>query len=175
MENNEGNKELLNIRDFDANERQEISRYIQANVPMTILYKLFPLTENPIEKGDVFCISYRLINTAKNMVENKTTSDKLKVILTENQAIYELLHPLYLVEKDSFLLKKYKIHKHIIKIMSMPETVRKINNMIDIFLVLAEKFELISTNNIIGLDIESDEGKEIQKDILNDLEGGPII
>lgn len=160
---------LLTVREFTEDEIAEISKYIQNNIPLTILQTIFPLTEDPIKKAEIFTICYRLTNTARNLVKNKETIIKLDKILKTSKSAYNTLFDLLLNEKDALPVFKHKIHNKIRLVIKNKNYNNQINNLIDIFLILGEKFELIDFEKTSGLDLETEEGRQAEKDLLEGL------
>jgi len=158
-------QKLFSIRELDDNEMQEVSQYIQQNVPFTILQKVFILTENAIEKATNFNCCYRIINTAKNLVSQSTTREKLERLLSEDEQIYEKLYSLLLKEDTAGPIIKAKIRRNVIAILEESDSIKKVNNLIDVFLIMGEKFELLDTNKVAGLNLDNPAGQQVYKEI----------
>lgn len=161
----------MEIRDFTFQEIGEIYQYISANVPYTILSSMFIITENLTEKSKAFCIIYRIVNGAKNYVEDKKTKAKLSALLEECKDSYNKLYNLTTTNENSTLNYGSHITKHQIKsLFNNQEENFKINKLIDAFLIFAEKLVLLETNKVVGLEIDTEEGRDFYKKILGGSE-----
>lgn len=163
--------EIIEARSFTVDEINEINSYISANVPYSILQTIFPLTENLFQKAQVYTIIFRIINGSKNYVEDIKTRIKLKNLLDENNDIYnELYKLLSLIENSNVNYGKHMIKNKIRLILNDFDKNFKINKLIDIFLIFSEKLVLLDTNKVAGLEIDSEEGREMYKKIIGNVE-----
>ena len=162
--------EIPNIRDFEETELTEISSYILNSTPYTerVIQSLYPLTDNPANKATVFCASYRVVETAMNFLEkdNIETKAKLQKLLDYVKDIYMELYSLLLNKNNNFSYGQSSIDYKIINILNNYDKNSKINHFINIFLVFSEKHELLSTKEVVGLELDTPEGKEVYKSIL---------
>lgn len=155
------------VRNFDATEVKEISKYIQTNVPFSVLEQLFPLTENVINKVKVFTIVYRMLNSAKNYTAKEETRKKLITMLDDCKDIYhDLYNSLIIHEEGGF--GSYQHHRKIIDILQNIDKNTKVNNLIDAFLLFAEKQTFFDVNKIAGIESGRREGGVIVDKILGE-------
>lgn len=153
-ENKEG------IRGFDAVEVKEISKYIQTNVPYSILEQIFPLTENIVNKVQVFTVVYRILNSAKNYVSKDETRIRLQTMLDECKGIYNILYSSLVAYQDGgFGSRQY--YKKIVSELKNVEHNIKINSLIDAFLLFAEKQTFFDINKIAGIESSRKEGENV--------------
>ena len=157
----------FNIRDFNEEEKKEISHYIQSNTTFSILQRLLIITDNPSDKGEVFIACYRLLNTAKNLASISETAAKLQKLLDSTKDLYDQLYPLLVRFKSSSEFMKYQISNKIITILSDCDNKIAMNNLIDVFLILAEKFELMDINKIPGIDMDTKEGENLYAELVD--------
>lgn len=161
---------MVEIRDFDATEIREINNYISANAPYSILQQIFPLTEKPEEKAKIFATVYRIIYTARNMVNDKKTKDKLTELLEETKDVYVKLYKLLASYQSSKInFGKHATYNQIMYTFMDIENNVKINKLIDAFLVFVEKQVLYDINKISGINLGTEEGKRIYKELKADL------
>jgi len=156
----------MELTDFTNVEVTELQKYIETNVNYTILQKLFVLTENPLDKAKVFTIVYRILESCRNYTSNDKTKKKLKSLLDDAKEIYnEIYTNLIKYTGIDINFGKNKILERIVSCFLDIENNKKINKIIDLFLVLGEKIELGDMDNFVGLDLETDQGKKVYKDI----------
>jgi len=127
---------------------------------MPLLLQLFPLTENTINKTEVFTIIYRIINSAKNYVNNVETRKKLQQLLDSCKEEYEALYK-SLLNYQSFSFNSYVFLRKIGDIYKNYEKNMKINNLIDSFLVFAEKQTFYDLDKITGVETDKKEGEDV--------------
>lgn len=150
---------MINARDFSAEEIVVINQYITANVPYTVLQTTLPITEEPIYKARIYTTIYRLLDGAKNYVEEGDTKNKLMNLLEENKQLYlqvqSLLarHSQVNFGKNRVVSKFYDVYKDYNRNFMM-------NRLIDIFLVFVEKQVMISMEKITAVNLETPEGKD---------------
>lgn len=174
-QNNMQEIKQINIRDFTEDEIREISGYVLNSTPYTerVIQTLYPLTESPVSKAQTFCASYRIIQTVINFLENDNieTKKKLNQLLEYTKDVY--------IETYNILLRKSNLTSYgqsaldlkINSIMREFDKNTKINYFINIFLVFSEKHELLSTDKVVGLELETPEGKEVYKSVNAELSG----
>jgi len=158
-------------RDFDKTEITEINRYVISNVPFSVLERVFPLTENVHNKAQVFTIIYRIVNSAAEYVSDESTRVKLKKLLEgckeEYQDIYSAL-----IRYENGGFGSYNHYKVIISIFENMEKNYKINKLIDIFLVFAEKQTFFDIERVAGIESSKKEGSDIVDRLLGkEIEG----
>jgi hypothetical protein len=152
-------------RDFGKTEIIEINRYVTSNVPFSVLERIFPLTENAHNKAQVFTIVYRIINSAMQYVGNEGTRKKLKSLLDECEQEYkDIYNALMRYESGGF--GSYNNFKIITDILSDIDKNSKINKLIDIFLVFAEKQTFFDIEKVAGIESSKKEGSDIVDKII---------
>jgi len=158
-----GNKLLLNARDFTETEINEISSYIQNTIPHIepMLQRMFPLTESPIDKSRIFCSAYRIIDSSKDLLEKESekTKEKLIEVLKSIEDIYHELYPVVLKQNSNINYGKNIYLLKAIKVFLDKEKNLRVNWFLNLFLIFTEKHELISTNQTTGLELSEDAGK----------------
>ena len=142
---------MTNVRDFNTTEIKEIGNYVQTNVPYSVLETIFPLTENVINKTQVFTIVYRIINSAKNYVREDVTKIKLINMLNECKDEYRDLYKSFLRYQEGGF-GRHNYYRNIILIMEDISKRTKIDNLIDAFLLFAEKQVFFSIDKISGIE-----------------------
>lgn len=160
MQTEEIKVEKVKARDFTKDEISEINQYVVTNVPYSILQTIFPLTENPVKKAEVYTIVYRFIVGAKNYVALIETRKKLGNLLRENAALYEEIYVELLRMKNP--ISNWGSHRSLQRMYIIFSDMSKnkiMNNLIDIFLVFAEKQVLLDIENVVGINMDSEEGR----------------
>jgi len=153
---------MIDIRSFTSTEIGEINSYIINQVPQSILPSLFILTEEPVKKTKAFNIIFRILSAARDFVENNNTKDKLTTLLDQYKKNYEDLYYLYLsLESNSYNSKK--IENKIVNYYRQVEDNNKVSKFINLFLVFAEKQELLEVEKVTGLDLSKPEGEDLYK------------
>ena len=154
-------------RDFDVDEIKQINKYISANIPYSVLQTTLPITDNPIHKARVYTIVYRLINSASNYVDGEETKQKLIKILDKNKELYTEVNLLSLeLGKRSNGFNYHRYYSSLLKVYNTFEKNKMINDLIDLFLIFAEKQEFLNIKDIVGLNLETEEGKEAYNKIM---------
>lgn len=165
----------INIRDFTEDEIKEISGYVLNSTPYTerLIQTLYPLTESPVSKAQTFCASYRIIQTVINFLENDNVETKKKLIqmLEYTKDVYTEVFDVLLRKSNVTNYGQSALDLKINSIMRDFDKNSKINYFINIFLVFSEKHELLSTDKVVGLELETPEGKEVYKAINTELSG----
>ena len=156
------------IREFTSDEISEISGYIQANVPFSILNMMPLLSEKIDDKMEIYTIVYRIMMTAKNMVKDVKTKEKLNLLLTEGQELYVQLYDLKLKKASKANFGKYILNQKINDIFSSIDKLSIINKLIDYFLVFSEKQVLYSVEEFGGLEQDTEEGRKLYEDVKKD-------
>ncbi len=160
---------MTNVRDFTSTEIKEINTYVQTNVPYSVLETIFPLTEHVLNKVKVFTIVYRIINSAKNYVKEPDTKTKLINMLNECKGEYrDLYKSLIRYQEGGF--GSYNHYRNIILIMEDISKRTKIDNLIDAFLLFAEKQVFFSIDKIAGIESGKKGGEDVVDKILADKE-----
>ena len=161
---------LIHATDFVTDEINEVSKYVIANVPYTVLQQMFPLTEEIENKSKIFTIVYRIINSVKGYVSKDETRNKIGDLLNsckeEYLKIYELLID---INSGSEYLKSRTLDKIKLIYLDFDKNV-KINNIIDVFLVFAEKHVLRDLRNITGIITDKPEGEKFVEELSKTLE-----
>jgi len=155
----------MKATDFTREEIQEISKYILANVPYSVLEQIFPLTENPRKKAEVFTIMYRIINSSVGYVKNDDTKNKLKKLLSSCEIEYKEIYNILLKLDSSMIFGRHSLFNQIILIFSDFDRNYKINCLIDVFLVFAEKQILRDIDKVIGVTTDNIKGEEVVKEL----------
>lgn len=156
-------------RDFDEDEIKEINQYITANVPYSILQQTLPITDNPLQKAKVYTITYRFINGAKNYVQKEETRKKLLRLLDEHNELYAIVNAIILDIDEAKPSFSYPIKYQ--KLLGIYKDFKKnmmVSNFIDIFLVFAEKQNLVHIDRVTGLNLETEEGKDAYDKLMED-------
>lgn len=164
------NMQTITARTFTAEEIREINYYVKVNVPSTMLNQLLALTDSPKEKAVIFIAIYRIMNNAKNSVATKHTYIKLKTLLKETENTY--YKTLELLQKLNGIVMGFQKRSHEYKINTLyldSEVNEKVNRLIDIFLVFAEKQEMLDIDKTTGINLDTPEGKSVYKEIMGDL------
>lgn len=160
-----GEKDLLKpieARDFEQSEISDINRYINVNVPYSVLQQIYPLTENLLNKSKVYTIMYRIIYGTANYVEKEETKIKLNKLLEENKDLYSEIYNLIINHENNTL--NFGQRSTILKLKTVfydMEKNFKINKLIDIFLIFSERVTLLRTDNFVSIDMENKEGEEV--------------
>jgi len=161
--------EKITVRSFNREEINEINRYVLTNVPFSVLNRLFILTENLKDKATIFTIIYRIINSCKNYVGDEKTKNKLKFLLDDCKSVYlEVYNNLILYEKGGFGSGIY--YNKLVELLTNKDNSIKINNLIDIFLIFAEKQVIRDLDRVTGIDSSRKEGEEIVDEIIEEKE-----
>ncbi len=155
----------MKATDFTREEIQEISRYILGNVPFSVLEQIFPLTENPRKKAEVFTIMYRIINGSIGYVKSDNTRDKLKKLLNSCKTEYKEIYNTLLELNSSVEFNKNRIFNRIKLVFLNFDKNLKINNVIDVFLVFAEKQILRDIDKVVGVTTDNIKGEEVVKEL----------
>jgi len=159
---------MIDIRDFSSTDIAEINGYIINQVPQSLLPQLFMLTEEPMKKMKVFNSVYRILCSARDFVESVENKDKMTKMLDEYSDIYNKMYTLYL----SSITANYGldgVNRKIILEFKNVETNKKINKLINYFLVFAEKQELLETEKVTGINLDTPEGLDLHKKLITGL------
>ncbi len=156
----------VEARDFDSVEVGEINSYISANVPYSVLQTLFPLTENYMQKAQIYTIIYRIVYGAANYAENLKTRNKILQLLAETEVTYHNVYALLSsIENSKISYGKHMLEFQLRKMFEDVSVNFRINKLIDIFLIFAEKLVLLETDKVAGLELDIEEGKDMYKKI----------
>lgn len=165
-------KQLIDLKEFTDDDIAELQQYIEVHVHHTILQRVYVLTEDPLDKARNFITIYRIINSCRNYVASQSElRNKIEKLLEEAKPVYDMIYPHY-VDHESSKINYGKNRKRmkivaVLKCMENNEITRK---LIDAFLVFGEKIELNRKDDFIGIDLESDFGKESHKEIIKVIE-----
>ena len=157
-------KEGIDIRDFDDTEISEINKYVITQIPQSLLPQLFILTEEPIKKMKIFLIIFRIITGIREFVEKPETRNKLDLFIKDVEQIYDKSYSLfnkYELSQSEYL--KDKLLEEIVSIID--DKKHDLNKFINSFLVFAEKQELISTESVSGVKLDTPEGVDLYEKI----------
>lgn len=162
---------MVELIEFTESEIQELQRLIEVHVHYTVLQRLFILTDNPRDKSQIFPTIYRILQSFQNYASTKELRKKLIALLEESKEIYAEIRPLVMkYENYDLNFGKHKILDEIIEILCTPSKNNKINKVIDAFIVFGEKIELNRMEDYMGLDTETDQGKEALKELTKVIE-----
>jgi len=161
---------MITGRDFNKTEIIEISRYVLNNVPYSVLERVFPLTENVINKAMSFITMWRIINSAKNYVNKKETKEKLNKLLENCSEEYRKIYKLLIGYQKPGYFGKDKYYDEITKIFFNYDSNMKVNNLIDVFLIFAEKQVMYDLDKIAAIDTSSKQGDTTVTDFLKDVD-----
>lgn len=157
---------MVELSEFDSGEVSSMQNYIATNVQHTILQRLFTLSENPEDKANSFVVIHRILNSCKNYATTGKLREKMEKLLKEAETVYYEVYPLVLRYSNTKIeFGKSKVLRRLIAIFSDVEKNKKVNKIIDAFLIFGEKIELINIDSVIGLDLEKDQGKELMKEL----------
>ena len=158
---------MTNVRDFTSTEIKEISSYVNTNVPYSVLEQIFPLTEQPINKVKVFTIVFRIINSAKNYVKEESTKNKLINMLNDCKGEYRELYKSFIRYQEGGF-GSYNHYRVIISIMEDISKRTKLDNLIDAFLLFAEKQVFFSIDKIAGVESSRKGGEDVVDKIIGE-------
>ena len=157
-------KEGIDIRDFDDTEISEINKYVITQIPQSLLPQLFILTEEPIKKMKIFLIVFRIITGIREFVEKLETRNKLDLFMKDVKQIYDKSYSLF--NKYELSQSEYIKDKLLDEILSIIDDKKHdLNKFINSFLVFAEKQELISTDSVSGVKLDTPEGVDLYEKI----------
>jgi len=160
------NINIIRGRDFTEEEIMEINRYILTNVPYTVLETVFVLTEKVVDKCSIFITVYRLINSAKSYVGKSETKEKLDKLLNGCIEIKTEVHK-YLLRYEEGRFGSGVCYDMLCNILENEKKSEQINNLIDIFLIFAEKQKLYDINKIVGIKAQEVEGSAIVDELVD--------
>lgn len=163
------NQREIDPRSFTQDEIQNMNYYITNQIPHSILPRMFVLSEDPMEKSSIFTTIYSIIDSSRYYVGSRDTRKKLKKLLDETSEVYDKLNYLNLEKNNSDVsIGNYKISNQIIDIVTKNSGV--INKLRSIFLVFAEKQELVDLDKVTGINTEAESGKDIYSKLGETLE-----
>ncbi len=153
--------------EFSKDDITEVNSYLTAAVGFSqVLGQLYTLTDVPLDKAKVFVAVYRIFNSCSNYIETPELREKIEFILADTSLLYLSIYRKYQIffnEKGNF--GKHKIYNDLIQEMMNKENMFKINLMIDLFIMFAERQVKYSLNKITGIDLETPEGKQVMKEV----------
>jgi hypothetical protein len=159
---------MVDIRDFSADEIAEINMYVRTQIPHTELPQLFVLTEQPKKKAFIFITIYRILTGIRDFIKREETKSKITKMLKEHENIYSSLYSIYVdIEEDDICYGLDDLHEDLKKIV-LNEKI-KINAFCNIFLVFAEKQELLDIETVSGIDTSKPEGESLFTKLANSL------
>lgn len=163
-EDNKQQIEIVRGRDFEETEVQEINKYILTNVPYSVLEQIFPLTENVINKLTVFITVHRLIKSSISYVSTDTTKDKLNKLINQVTDIHKEVYKDLITYQEGEIGSGDKYDK-LVSILSDEQKNELINNLVDVFLVFAEKQKLFNLDKITGVRTDDVVGEQIADEL----------
>jgi len=159
----------ISAQDFTDDEKKMLETYVSANVPYTVLQRVYILTEKSLDKADVFTTCWRILNSCMNYCTEEVTKNKIKGLLAETEDVYKRLYE-YLKRLDNItIIFKTRIQMKIKDTFTGDDNLR-VNNLIDVFMVITEKIQVMDLDKIVGLDQETDEGKKVYEEISKSVE-----
>lgn len=163
------NQREIEPRSFTQDEIQNMNYYVTNQIPHSILPRMFVLSEDPMEKSSIFTTIYSIIDSARYYVGSRDTRKKLRKLLNESKEVYDKLNYLNLEKNNSDVsIGNYKISNQIIEIVTKNSEI--INKLRSIFLVFAEKQELVDLDKVTGINTEAESGKDIYNKLGETLE-----
>ncbi len=158
----------MDIREFKADEIAEINTYVTTQIPQSILPEMFLLSEEPYKKVVMFLATFRILTGVKDYLENGSTKKKMIEFLNEFKQEYNKLHKMFLISENSSYAPKLQKRK-IIYLLRNEEINLKLNRLTNSFLVFAEKQELLETDKVTGISLDSLEGSNLYKDVTKNI------
>lgn len=156
--------QTINVRQFSNEEIATINQYVFNQVPHSLLPTVSILTEEPLKKARIFVTCYRIIDATIDYLETGDTKDKIKRFNDRFNDIYSELYE-HLMDYDNHVCN-YNSHRIIQKIMNvLIKHNEMISEFINSFLVFAERQQLISTDKVSGISLDSEEGLDVYKKI----------
>ncbi len=156
----------MDIRQFTEEEIAEINGYVIMQVPQSLLPEMFILSEEPYKKVKIFIAIFRILTGVIDFVETKDTKQKMIEFLSEYKEDYEKLYHSFIISENSSYAPKLQKRKLIFMLRETSLNLR-INKLINSFLVFAEKQELISTDKVTGLNLDSSEGENLYNKLIS--------
>lgn len=154
----------MNPREFDDEEISELNVYIVNQVPQSMLTQVVILDEQPLKKARIFVTTYRIVTACYDYVAKAETKSKVGKYLGEVKMIYNRLYPVLTQRETS----ESDFSKSVLDVeigLIINEFKHLINNFINVFIVLAEKQELVDTNKLVGIDLQSKQGESMYDDL----------
>jgi len=159
--------DMITARSFTSDEMKELNRYIQNSIPYSVLEQIFPLTEALINKVEVFTIVYRITNSCKNYVRGEDTKRKLQSMLDIAKDVYnDLYKSLLRYREGGFGSSSH--YDNLTYIMCDVDKRTIVDNLIDAFLIFAEKLSFFSIDNIAGVETSKKDGEMVVDKILGE-------
>jgi len=155
---------MIKATDFTKTEIIDISKYITNNVPFSILEQVFPLTENTLNKAEIFTTVYRLIYSSYGYVQDKDTKIKLNNLLNDCKKEYIDVYKILSQHKNATFNKTHFVKK-LTYIFQDINSTEKINNLIDVFLVFAEKHMLRDIDKVFGISADTPPSQKIVEEM----------
>lgn len=156
----------ITASDFTKDEIAEVNSYLSAAVGFSqILGQFYTLTDIPIDKAKVFVSVYRIFNSCSNYIETPELKEKINIILADSCNLYLRIYRLYQVYSEKGSFGKHRIYNDILSEMMEKENMKRINLIIDLFILFAERQIKYSLNKITGIDLETPEGKQVLKEV----------
>jgi hypothetical protein len=161
-------KDILNyaLMDlFSSGEIEMMHHYVESVVSSSILNNIVVLTDKLEEKARIYLAVFRIMNSVKNYVSGHT-KEKLDEIIKINYPVYSEINKLIaIIEYSTIKFQKQRVLNRLMHILQSQDNLLRMNAFIDLFFILIEKQTKYDLDKITGIDLETEEGKAIYKDI----------
>lgn len=162
---------MVELNDFTQDEIVELSKFLEFHVHNSVLNRVYVLSENPIEKASNFCIIFRIFQSCINYASTIELKDKIKALIDENIDVFNEIFPVVSQYQNlNVEFGKARLLSQVSGVFFNPDKNKKINKIIDALLVFGEKIELNKIKEYMGVDLETDFGKEAMKEIRKEIE-----
>jgi hypothetical protein len=156
----------VTIRDFTPSERKEINTFLLNNLSQSHLNNLTIYKEEPFEKAEVFLNIWRVMSASSRFLKSTNAETLMGILLDETKKIYDAILPLFTEIKNSQVnFGKSRIKGKVIEIIIDSDCSEKINKLINIFVTLADREDVIATADAVAVRMDTPEGKELVKAI----------
>ena len=157
----------ITILSFTDVERTIINNYISLVTPHSMIASAVVITEDPIEKAEIFVTCYRILMNARNVISEKETRDKIDSLLASVRAVHNDVFKLIVSKKNTSAMTQLRIKRQLKNIFVEHQNMQCVNNIIDIFVNMAERYELLDINKLTGINLDEEEGKKFEKELLS--------
>lgn len=156
----------ITAADFSKDDIAEVNSYLSAAIGFSqVLGQLYTLTDTPIDKAKVFVATYRIFNSCSNYIETSELKGKIDIVLADSSFLYLKIYRNYQAYNEKGNFGKHRIYNDIVTDLGDRENMKKINLIIDLFIMFAERQIKYSLNKITGIDLETPEGKQVMKEV----------
>jgi len=158
--------------DFTKNQEMlnDIKDLIQKNVEKSELERFYAYTIDYIEKAKVFIFCYRFFYNIYTCIEECDLKNQIRLELKINKIHYEKLHYyLFNINQMSFNARKYR--EEILAITLL----ENVDNIIDSFMILMEKSNIINIASLKGIVLEGKSKEEFKKIMRAAVEDAPVL